>query len=231
MCLAFAEFGATVVVASRKEASCHELAKYISSTYGRHATGISCHVGKWDDCERLVERVSKEVGPIDVLVNNAGMSPLYESLSSISEELFDKTIAVNLKGPFRLSTLVGEQMMKRDGGSIINISSIAAVQPRSIEIPYAIAKAGLNNLTVGLATALGPKVRVNAIMAGPFFTDVMKSWDLDEFNKVAKTTIPLARGGQPEEITGAALYLASSASSFTTGAIIKIDGGVAPSPA
>lgn len=229
--LAFAEQGATVVVASRKEEACQELAEYITRTYDRPAIGVSCHVGKWADCDRLVDYVSEKVGPIDVLVNNAGMSPLYKSLGSVSEELFDKTIAVNLKGPFRLSVLVGELMIENNGGSIINISSIAAVQPRPVEVPYALAKAALNNLTVALATALGPKVRVNAIMAGPFLTDVTKSWNLTEFNKVAKATIPLARGGQPEEITGAALYLASSASSFTTGAVIKVDGGTAPSPA
>jgi len=158
------------------------------------------------------------------------MSPLYDTLGSVSEELFDKTIAVNLKGPFRLSVLVGEQMIANQGGSIINISSIAAVQPRPVEIPYALAKAGLNNLTAALAEAFAPKVRVNSIMAGPFLTDVTKAWAQAELEQMASTQIPLGRLGNPEEITGAAIYLASDASTFTTGSVIKIDGGTAQTP-
>jgi NAD(P)-dependent dehydrogenase (short-subunit alcohol dehydrogenase family) len=117
------------------------------------------------------------------------------------------------------------------GGSIINVSSISAVQPAPQELPYAAAKAGLNALTIGLARALGPKVRVNAIMPGPFFTDISKAWDLDAFEKNARLGIPLQRGGQPHEIVGAALYLASDASSYTTGAVLKVDGGAAFAPA
>ena len=230
MSVAFAEHGATVVVASRKESACTELADQITATTGRRSLGIGCHVGRWDDCDRLVERVTSEFGSIDVLVNNAGMSPLYPSLSAVTEELFDKVIDVNLKGPFRLSALVGERMAATRGGSIINISSIAAVEPRPIEVPYAAAKAGLNNLTIALARSFGPTVRVNAIMAGPFMTDITKAWDLEEFKQTARTLIPLQRGGEPDEIVGAALYLASDASSFTNGAVIKVDGGTSYSP-
>jgi NAD(P)-dependent dehydrogenase (short-subunit alcohol dehydrogenase family) len=163
-------------------------------------------------------------------VNNAGMSPLYESLSAITEELFDKVIGVNLKGPFRLSALVAEHMAAGRGGSIINVSSIAAVQPTMNEVPYGTAKAGLNALTLALAHAFGPSVRVNTIMPGPFLTDISKAWDLDAFAERAKETIPLQRGGEPGEIVGAALYLAAAASSYTTGAILKIDGGSAWTP-
>ena len=111
------------------------------------------------------------------------------------------------------------------------MSSIAAVQPSPVEIPYAAAKAGLNNLTIGLAHMYGPKVRVNTIMPGPFMTDISKAWDLESFHANAKTRIPLQRGGEAHEVVGAALYLASEQSSFTTGAVIKIDGGLAFSPA
>jgi NAD(P)-dependent dehydrogenase (short-subunit alcohol dehydrogenase family) len=179
----------------------------------------------------LVERAYEEMGVVDILVNNAGMSPLYDRLADVSEELYDKVQAVNLRGPFRLSSLVATRMCEGDGGSIINISSIAAVQPTPSEIPYALAKAGLNTMTVGLARAYAPKVRVNCIMPGPFLTDISKAWDLDAFAAAAKTGIPLQRGGEPHEIVGAALYLASAASSYTTGSIIKIDGGAAFSPA
>jgi len=231
MCLAFAEHGAGVVVASRKGEACDTLAAEIRAATGREAIGVACHVGRWEDCDRLVDAAWDRFGRVDVLVNNAGMSPVYESLVGVTEELFDKVIGVNLKGPFRLASLVGARMADGEGGSIINVSSIAAVQPSPRELPYAAAKAGLNALTVGLARAYAPKVRVNGIMPGPFLTDISKAWDLDAFAETARTTIPLRRGGQPGEVVGAALYLASDASSYTTGAIIKIDGGTAFPPA
>jgi NAD(P)-dependent dehydrogenase (short-subunit alcohol dehydrogenase family) len=231
MSIAFARHGATVVVASRKEDACLALADEIGEMTGRKALGVACHVGRWEECDRLVETVYDTFGRVDVLVNNAGMSPLYPSLPDVTEDLFDKVIAVNLKGPFRLASLVGARMAEGDGGSIINVSSIAAVQPTPVELPYATAKAGLNALTVGLARAFGPTVRVNTIMPGPFLTDISKAWDLEAFEETARRNIPLRRGGEPSEVVGAALYLASSASSFTTGAVIKIDGGLAFSPA
>jgi NAD(P)-dependent dehydrogenase (short-subunit alcohol dehydrogenase family) len=231
MGLGFADHGATVVVASRKLDACVALAEELEARTGRPALGVDCHVGRWEDCDRLVDTVVERFGRIDVLVNNAGMSPLYESLDAVSEDLFDKVVAVNLRGPFRLASLAGTRMAAGDGGSIINVSSIAAVQPGAGELPYAMAKAGLNAMTVGLARAFGPTVRVNGIMPGPFLTDISKAWDLDAFSRAAARTIPLGRGGEPDEVVGAALYLASSASSYTTGAIIKIDGGSAFAPA
>ena len=231
MCLAFAQHGASVVVASRKEDACVALAQEITDTTGQEAIGVGCHVGRWADCDALYERSLERFGHIDVLVNNAGMSPLYGSLPEVTEDLFDKVIGVNLRGPFRLASLAGTHMAQGDGGSIINVSSIAAVQPTPVELPYATAKAGLNALTVGLSRAFGPKVRVNCIMPGPFLTDISKAWDLEAFHENAKRTIPLGRGGEASEVVGAALYLASSASSYTTGAVLKIDGGAAYSPA
>jgi NAD(P)-dependent dehydrogenase (short-subunit alcohol dehydrogenase family) len=112
------------------------------------------------------------------------------------------------------------------GGSIINVSSSGSRRPRPEQLPYSAAKAGLNALTEGLALAFGPTVRVNTLMPGPFLTDISKAWDLDAFAETAKRSIPLRRGGQPDEIVGAALYLASAASSFTTGAVIRVDGGI-----
>ena len=230
MARAFAEHGATVVIASRKADVCVALADQITKETGQKALGVGCHVGKWSDCDALVDRVYREFGKVDVLVNNAGMSPLYPSLDAVTEELFDKVIDVNLKGAFRLMALCGPRMASGDGGSIINVSSIASVQPSANEMAYGAAKAGLNALTLGMARAFGPKVRVNTIMPGPFLTDISLAWDLDNFRKMAQSTIPLKRGGEPEEIVGAALYLASDASSYTTGAIIKIDGGAAWQP-
>ncbi|MCP4226258.1 MAG: SDR family oxidoreductase, partial [Actinomycetia bacterium] len=187
--------------------------------------------GHWDQCDQLFEFVYETFGRCDVLVNNAGMSPLYDSLGSVTEALYDKVLDVNLKGPFRLSALFGERMAAEDGGSIINVSSVAAVQPSPIEATYGAAKAGLNNMTISFARAYGPKVRVNTIMPGPFLTDISKAWDLEAFAERAANDIPLGRGGEPDEVVGAALYFASAASSYTTGSVLKIDGGTAFSPA
>jgi NAD(P)-dependent dehydrogenase (short-subunit alcohol dehydrogenase family) len=227
---AFAERGADVVITSRKQPACEMLADEVAERTGRRALGVACHVGYWDQCDALFDTVYTEFGRCDVLVNNAGMSPLYESLGSISEELFDKVMDVNLKGPFRLSALFGERMAADGGGSIVNVSSIAAVQATPNEAVYGAAKAGINNMTVSFAKALGPTVRVNTIMPGPFMTDISKAWDLEAFAKRAEEDIPLGRGGEPEEVVGAALYFASAASSYTSGAVLKIDGGIASSP-
>jgi NAD(P)-dependent dehydrogenase (short-subunit alcohol dehydrogenase family) len=225
MVLAFAESGADVVIASRKLDNCQRLAEEVETSTGRRALPLAFHAAKWDDADRLAEAAYERFGKIDVLVNNAGMSPLYSSLTEISEDLYDKVLGVNLKGPFRLTAIVGERMAQGDGGSIINVSSIAAMRPSPIELPYSAAKAGLNALTVGFARAYGPSVRVNCIQAGPFLTDISKAWNMEAFEKQARISIALQRGGQPDEIVGAALYFASDASRFTTGAILRVDGG------
>jgi NAD(P)-dependent dehydrogenase (short-subunit alcohol dehydrogenase family) len=223
MALAFAEHGADLVIASRKLDNCEAVADEVRAL-GRRALPIAYHAGSWADADRLAEAAYAEFGRVDILVNNAGMSPLYASLDAVSEELFDKVIGVNLKGPFRLSSLVGTRMAAGDGGSIINVSSIASQRPSPTEAPYGAAKAGINSLTGSLAAAFGPKVRVNCIVPGPFLTDISKAWDLEAFNARAKSAFALGRGGEPHEIVGAALYLASDASSYTTGALINIDG-------
>ena len=117
-------------------------------------------------------------------------------------------------------------MAERDGGSIINVSSIAAVRPGPLELPYAAAKAGVNAMTVGMARAFGPTVRVNAIMPGLFLTDISKAWDPEEFEQTVANDIALGRGGRPDEIVGAAMYFATEDSSYTTGTILKVDGGL-----
>jgi NAD(P)-dependent dehydrogenase (short-subunit alcohol dehydrogenase family) len=150
------------------------------------------------------------------------MSPLAPSLSETSEDLFDKIVDVNFKGPFRLSSLIGGRMVKGDGGVIINLSSTAAFLPMPHTIPYGGAKAAIGVMTVALAKAFAPKVRVNCIAPGPFLTDVSTVW---RENEAAKNALGLKRFGEPEEIVGTALYLASDASSYTTGQVIRVDGG------
>ena len=171
-----AEAGADVVIASRKLDACEAAAEQVRASTGRQALAIACHVGRWGDCDRLIAETLARAGRLDVLVNNAGMSPLYDSLDAVSEELFDKTLAVNLKGPFRLAVLAATHMAAHGGGSIINIGTTASLTASVGELPYACAKAGLNALTVGLAEAYAPRVRVNAILPGPFRTDISKGW-------------------------------------------------------
>src|SRR3954453_15998511 len=219
----FAQAGAEVVIVSRKAEACDEVAAALRADGGR-ASARACHVGHWDELDGLVEDVYRDFGRVDVLVNNAGVSPMYDKLSDVSEELFDKVIGVNLKGPFRLAALVGERMVDAGAGSIINVSSTGAVRPTRDIVPYAAAEAGVNAMTVGLAPPFGPAVRVNAIMPGPFLTTISHAWDMELFAERART-FPLRRAGEASEIVGAALYLASDASSYTTGTILTVDGG------
>src|SRR3984957_8053975 len=225
MALGCAHAGADVVIASRKLDACQQTAAEIERETGRRAMPYALHVGRWDQIEPFVEAVYDRFGAVDVLINNAGMSPLYDTLSGVSEQLFDSVVNLNFKGPFRLTALAGERMVAAGRGSIINVSSSGSIRPSGSIIPYAGAKAALNAMTEGFAQAYGPLVRVNTLMSGTMFTDIAKSWDMDAFNVTIKR-IALQRGGQPSEIVGAALYLASDASSYTTGATIRVDGAI-----
>jgi NAD(P)-dependent dehydrogenase (short-subunit alcohol dehydrogenase family) len=222
--LGFARAGASVVIASRKADACEAVAREVGEL-GGVALAHPFHVGRWTDVDDLVDAAYGRFGRVDVLVNNAGMSPLYPDLVSVTEELYDKVLSVNLKGPFRLAVVIGTRMAADDGGSIINVTSYSAAHPDASAVPYSAAKAGLNNMTIALARAFGPKVRVNAIQPGAFLTDISEAWDQAWFAEEAKR-YALQRGAEPDEIVGTALYLASdAASSFTTGAIIPVDGG------
>jgi NAD(P)-dependent dehydrogenase (short-subunit alcohol dehydrogenase family) len=224
MVLAFAQRGADVVIASRKLDNCQAVAAEVQAL-GRRALPVAYHAGSWSGADDLAAAAWAEFGRIDVLVNNAGMSPLYPSVDAITEDLYDKVMGVNLKGPFRLSAIVGTRMVADGGGSIIFVSSVASQRPSPAELVYGAAKSGVNNLTYGLSRTLGPTVRVNCIVPGPFLTDISKAWDLPAFEKNAKQAFALGRGGQPHEIVGAALYFASDAGSYTTGTTLNVDGG------
>jgi NAD(P)-dependent dehydrogenase (short-subunit alcohol dehydrogenase family) len=225
---ALAEAGADVVVASRNEASCRRAADEIAAATGRRAFAHACHVGHWDELDRLAEAAWRYTGRLDILVNNAGMSPLYDRVTDVTEELFDKVVGVNLKGPFRLTAVIGSQMAERaGGGSIINVSSVGGIRPQPDTIPYSAAKAGLNAMTIAFAHLLGPVVRVNAVAPGRFLTDVSKHWDPAQL-RAASAFIALRRAGAPEEMAGAIVYLASDAASYTTGALLRVDGGWQP---
>ena len=220
MALAFAERGADIIVASRKIEACEAVAEEVRAK-GRRALAHAAHCGKWGEIDHLIEAAYAELGRIDILVNNAGMSPACPS-HEMPESLFDSVMNLNFKGPFRLASQIGHRMSEGEGGSIINISSIASLQASPGVVPYGGAKAALNAMTVSLSREYAPKVRVNCIAAGPFLTDIAKAWDEE-----ARETQPVALGrpGNPDEIVTAALMLASPASSYTTGAILRVDGG------
>ena len=220
----FAAAGADVVVASRKLANCEQVAAGIQAATGRRALPVECHVGRWDDCDRLVETVYDQFGRCNVLVNNAGMSPLYEDLRSVTEAYYEKVHAVNVWGPFRLSVLFGSLMNEGDGGSIINVTTAGSLRPMPTDLPYAMAKAGLNALTLALAGAWNPKVRANLVVPGAFDTDITKAWDPAVKLWVAENN-PMRRIGQPEDMVGACIFLASDAASYVNGAQILVDGG------
>ena len=224
MVVAFAQAGADVVVTSRKAEACRNVAQEIEASTGRSALAVGCHVGRWADVEALVDTAYERFGRVDVLVNNAGMSPLYPDPASVTEELYDKVFDVNLKGPFRLTALVGSRMVEAGSGSIINVSSTGSVRPTGDIIPYSAAKAGLNAMTRAFADAFGPTVRVNCILPGAFGTDVTKTWTPD-FVEMHRTMTAMGRMGRADEIIGTALYFASDASSYTTGALLRVDGG------
>ncbi|MFP6615019.1 MAG: SDR family NAD(P)-dependent oxidoreductase, partial [Candidatus Hydrogenedentota bacterium] len=151
MSRAFAGAGAQVVIASRNAEACEKVAAEIQSETGQKCLGVGFHAGRWDDCDTLAKTALDTFGKVDILVNNAGMSPLYDNLTDVTEALYDKVLNVNLRGPFRLSSIIGTHMAENDGGSIINVSSTASVQPTKDVIPYASAKAGINAMTVGLS--------------------------------------------------------------------------------
>ncbi len=216
--------GADVVVASRKLEGCQAAAKEIAAATGRRALPVACHVGRWDDCDRLVDAAYAEFGRCDVLVNNAGMSPLYDGLPSVTEELYDKVHAVNARGPFRLSALVGSRMAEGDGGSIINVTTAGSLRPGADDLPYAMAKAGLNALTLGLAGAWAPKVRANLVLPGAFDTDITKAWS-PEMKVQAGAVNPMRRIGRPEDMVGVCVFLASDAAGYVNGAQVLVDGG------
>ena len=158
MAKGFAGQGADVIVTSRDAESCQKAVAEVEAL-GRKGWAIPAHVGKWDAIDRLVEDAYAAAGRIDILVNNAGLAPAVARSADMTEDLFDKTIGVNLKGPFRLSSLIGPRMMEQGGGSIINVTSTGAMKPEPAFAVYAAAKGALNILTKGHALEFGPAVR------------------------------------------------------------------------
>lgn len=208
-----AEAGADVIVASRNLDNCQQAAHAITESTGRRTWAAQLHVGHWDEIAPFAEAAWNHFGGVDVLVNNAGMSPLYDDLRDVTEEYWEKVVGVNLKGPFKMTVEFGSRMYEGAGGSIVNLSTLASLTPNPNTIPYGAAKAGLNVMAKGFVRAWGTKVRVNTIIPGAFHTDVTRSW----------ASLPTGIA-EPEEMIGAVVFLASGASSYVTGAELKVAG-------
>lgn len=226
ICHAFAAAGADVVVASRKIESCKSVATEIEDAYGVRALPVAVNVSNWDECDRLCEAVYEWSGHCEILVNNAGSSPQYENLVSVSEALYDKTHNINARGAFRLGALFGSRMASGDGGLIIQISSTAVYYPVKEELPYKMAKHSLHALTAALISEYQPKVRANTIVAGAFDTDITDAWPPGKKEEAAAKN-PLRRIGQPDDVANLCVFLASDAGGYVNGAEVLLDGGVA----
>lgn len=218
--LGLAERGADVVIASRKLEKCEAVAREVRAL-GRVALAISAHCGKWDDCDRLVDTIYDRLGRLDILFNNAGMSPACPS-HEMPESLFDSVVNLNFKGPFRLASQIAHRMAQGEGGAIVNVSSTGAMMPLPGVVPYGASKAALNAMSLSLAHEYAPKVRVNVLSPGPFRTPATEGWGEEAWGN-----IPSPRGiaAFPDEILSAALYLASPASANVTGTVVRCDGG------
>ena len=229
MALGLAEAGASVVVSSRKQDACEQVAKEIAAATGRPTLGAACHVGDWDAIAGFVELVYGHFGRVDVLVNNAGIHPGPMTVIDMTSEFLDKLFAVNLKGPVRLAGLVAPGMGRQGGGSIINVSTIGAYSGGAGVGAYTSVKAAFINFTKVMAKEWAPLgIRVNALCPGPFDSEMMRGAERMDpgYNGRAGAATLQRRVAATREIAGAAVYLASDASSFVTGEDHVVAGGM-----
>jgi NAD(P)-dependent dehydrogenase (short-subunit alcohol dehydrogenase family) len=221
-----AENGATVVLASRKQADLDTVARAITDAGGA-ALPVACHTGKPEDIAQLFDRVLAEYGRVDVLVNNAATNPYFGPMIDATESVFDKTFEVNVKGYFMMAQRAARIMVDQGGGSIINVASIGGISPLLMQGVYSMTKAAVISMTKAFASELGGAgVRCNAICPGLTNTKFAKVLiDTPEIHDMFVGQVPLGRHAEPREMVGAAVYLASDASSYTTGSVIVCDGG------
>lgn len=224
--IGFAEAGADVVIASRKLSDLEEVARQISAL-GRRSLAVTAHAAHKEDLDNLVKRTMDEFGRIDILVNNAGTSPLFGSLLDAEERLWDTIMNLNLKGYFLLSQAVARIMINQGNGCIINMASMAGFAPFTGLGIYSISKAGVIMLTQVLASELGKhNIRVNSISPGTLHTRFSQYLtDSPDISKKLLEHTALGCIGQPDDVVGAAVLLASNASQYITGQTIVINGG------
>ena len=223
---AMAAAGAKVVISSRKAEACKAVAERLRG-HGHHAIAIPCNVSAKDELERLVEATMKEWGRVDILVGNAATNPVFGPLSEVPDSAFDKVMGTNVRSNFWLCNMVIPQMAARKDGAVILIASIAGIKGNTTIGTYGISKAAEMQLARNLALEWGPhNIRVNAIAPGVVRTDFARAlWEDEGRRKRLEAATPLRRIGEPEDIAGLAVFLASPAGSFITGQSIVADGG------
>ena len=223
---AYAQYGAQVIVSSRKQEGCEAVAASINAAGGK-ATAIACHIGEMAAITSLFDQVQAKFGRCDVLVNNAATNPYYGHVLDTDLGAFQKTVDVNIRGYFFSSVLAGRLMRTHGGGSIINVASVNALRPGPLQGIYSITKTAVLGMTKTFARECGPDgIRVNALLPGLIRTKFAGALLADDEQlKHYLGSNPLRRVGEPEDLAGAALFLASSASSYVTGAFLNVDGG------
>ena len=226
MARGLAEFGAKVVVSSRKQNAVDAVADAFKAD-GLEATGIAANVGSLDDIANLVDKTVEIYGGLDILINNAAANPVFGPIQNTDERAFDKIIDINLKGPFELCKKAYPILKQRGGGSIIHISSIGGLKPEAGIGIYSVSKAAIINLTQAMAQDWGPdNIRVNAICPGLIKTKFSEAlWQNDEILDRFVKQIPLGKPGEPDNIAGLAVFLASEAAAYCTGGAYLVDGG------
>jgi NAD(P)-dependent dehydrogenase (short-subunit alcohol dehydrogenase family) len=221
--------GADVVVSSRKQELCDAVAREVEAATGRRALPLACHVGEWDAIPAFVARVYDTFGRIDVLVNNAGITPARLNPSNMERDIWRKIFNVNVEGPLRMAQCVLPHMREQGGGSIINIGSMAGYSGGPLVCAYGASKAALINLTKSQAQEFAQwNVRVNVLSPGPFVSEMTQGADRHApgfLDMIASGTL-MNRVADPAEIVGPVVYLASDASSFVTGDDISVSGGM-----
>jgi NAD(P)-dependent dehydrogenase (short-subunit alcohol dehydrogenase family) len=225
-----ARHGAQVVISSRKADACQEVADSINAELADQAGGaivIAAHIGRKEELQNLVDETRAQLGKVDILVCNAAVNPFYGSMADLPDDAFDKILSVNIQSNHWLAQMVLPEMVERQSGSIIIVSSVGGLRGSDTLGAYCISKAADVQLVRNLAVEYGPhKITVNAISPGLVRTDFARAlWENPEILKQRTAGDPLRRIGEPEEIAGAAVYLASAAGSFTTGQNIVVDGG------
>lgn len=221
-----AEYGAEVILVSRKMESLTQVAKEIAEKGGK-ALPLACHMGDTHDIGKLFETIEKTYGKLNILVNNAATNPYFGEMTGVDAGVWDKTFDVNLKGPFFMIQKAIPLMKAAGGGAVVNVSSVNGIRPAQFQGVYSITKAAIISMTQAYAKELAPHgIRVNALLPGltdtKFASALMKQ---DEIYKYVVAQIPMGRHANPDEMSGAVLYLVSDAASFTTGTHIVCDGG------
>lgn len=223
---AYAAAGARLVIASRKQDACNAAVAQIEAN-GGEALAIAAHTGDQEAIDRLIAQTTESFGGIDILVNNAATNPHFGPFLTAEESHWEKILDVNVKGYFRMAKACVPAMRERGGGKIINMASVAGFEPQAMMGVYCVSKAAVLMMTKVLAAELAAdNIQVNAVAPGFVKTKFSSAlWANDQIHEMIVKTIPQKRMAEVEEISGIALYLASAASSFTTGAEFVIDGG------